>query len=97
MSTISKIYKTIIRGREVTGRTRAYSALITMDDKLLEGYGYSPELLRGGVKNWPWRLATENRHHSQLKDLNVAKTDIEMAVHYGQSQNGPSTDRQEIA
>jgi hypothetical protein len=97
MNTISRIYKSIIRSREVTGRTRAYSALITMDDKLLEGYGYSPELLRGGVKNWPWRLATENRRHSQLKGLGIAKTDIEMVVHYGQSQNAPSTDRQKIA
>ncbi|MFT5665756.1 MAG: hypothetical protein ACI9YO_000808 [Gammaproteobacteria bacterium] len=101
MNTISKIYKSIIRGREVTGRMRAYSALIAMDSKLLEGYGYSPELLRGGLKNWPWRLTSEmspeNHLHGQLKDLGIAKTNIEMTVRYGQSQNDQSTERQEIA
>jgi hypothetical protein len=101
MNTISRIYKSIIRGREVTGRTKAHSALMSMDAKLLEGYGYSPKLLRGGVKNWPWRLtseiATESHIEGQLKDLSIAKTDIEMALRYGQSQNDSLTERQEIA
>ena len=101
MNTISRIFNSIIRSRVDTGISRAYSTLIAMDPSLLEGYGYSPELLRGGVKNWPWRLtseiATESHIEGQLKDLGIAKTDIEMTLRYGQSQNDSLTERQEIA
>ena len=95
MNTISKIYKSIIKGREVTGRMRAYSVLMAMDVKLVEKYGYSHKLLRGGLKNWPWRQTSEmapvSQPHSQLKDLSVAKTGSEMTSRYGQSQNDQST------
>ncbi len=95
MNTISKIYKSLIEGREVTGRMRAYSVLMAMDVKLVEKYGYSHKLLRGGLKNWPWRLTSEmapvKHPHSQLKDLGAAKTDSEMTLRYGQSQNDQAT------
>ena len=91
MNTISKIYNSIIEGREVTGRMRAYSVLMAMDVKLVEKYGYSHKLLRGGLKNWPWRQTSEIAPVSQLKDLSAAKTDSEMTSRYGQSQNDQAT------
>jgi len=39
------------------GRIRAHKVLIGQSDWVLDDLGISRELLKGGVKNWPWKNA----------------------------------------
>ncbi len=97
MNIFSRIHKSMARSREATGKAKAHSVLMTMDKEWVERYGYSHELLRGGIKNWPWRLTPENQPHSNINDMQITKTNIEMATQYGHSQNDSSAEQQKTA
>ena len=43
------------RACEQSGRTRALTALRSMDPRFLRESGLSPELIEQGVEAWPWR------------------------------------------
>lgn len=44
---------------EVVGRARTLSVLRQQSDRTLQDAGFSPELVRIGIKAWPWRAEDE--------------------------------------
>ncbi len=41
---------------EIVGRARTLSVLRQQSDRTLVDLGFSPELVRTGIKAWPWRV-----------------------------------------
>lgn len=56
MNWYRRFAKSILDSLERSGRARALAALERMDPDLLREHGFSPELLRHGLRAWPWRL-----------------------------------------
>jgi len=59
MITISTIIESTGRFFDTIARARVQSTLLTMGREWVERNGYSWELLRAGVSEWPWRQTTE--------------------------------------
>jgi uncharacterized protein YjiS (DUF1127 family) len=103
MKTMSAIIKSTGRFFEATSRARVQSTLLTMGRDWVEHHGYSWELLRAGVSEWPWRQSPEtvvaeqeiNRAIAELNsysdrelhDLRISRCGIENAVRYGRCEN----------
>ena len=101
MKTMFAIIKSTGRLFDTIARARVQSALLAMGRVWVERHGYSWELLRAGVSEWPWRQSTqavtaeretrraiaELSHYSdrELDDLRIHRGGIENAVRYGRS------------
>ena len=49
------LFEKVIDRFEVVGRARTLSVLRQLSDRTLEDSGFSPELIRIGIKAYPWR------------------------------------------
>ena len=56
-------FERMIEKFEIVGRARTLSVLRQQSDRTLEDAGFSPELVRVGIKAWPWRA--EDHHLNQ--------------------------------
>lgn len=56
MNWYRRFAKSLVQSLERSGRARALAVLERMDPDLLREHGFSPELLRQGLRAWPWRL-----------------------------------------
>jgi uncharacterized protein YjiS (DUF1127 family) len=113
MKTMSAIIKSTGRVFDTIARARVHSTLLTMGREWVERNGYSWELLRAGVSEWPWRQNPETvaaekeikRAIAELKDfsdrelhdLRIHRRCIENAVRYGRGDNGFEQDPQKSA
>lgn len=113
MNTMSTIFRAIKRAFEVLAMTRVQSTLLSMGPEWVERHGYSYELLRGGVKNWPWRQASEGQEKEnepgrviselkrpgdgELADPGVAESGIESAMRYDHSKEYIELNQQDTA
>jgi hypothetical protein len=103
MKTMSAIIKSTGRFFDATAKARVQSTLLTMGREWAERHGYSWELLRAGVSEWPWRQSPESDNAEQeikraiaelnsfsdreLHDLRINRCGIENAVRYGRCEN----------
>ena len=103
MKTMSAIIKSTRRFFDATAKARVQSTLLTMGREWVERHGYSWELLRAGISEWPWRQSPEARAAEQeikraiaelnsfsdreLEDIRIVRCDIENAVRYGRCEN----------
>lgn len=53
------LFEKMIDRFEIVGRARTLSVLRQQSDRALIDAGFSPELVRVGIKAWPWRTADE--------------------------------------
>ncbi|MCG6889305.1 MAG: hypothetical protein LJE92_06920 [Gammaproteobacteria bacterium] len=74
MITISTIIESTGRFFDTIARARVQSTLLTMGREWVERNGYSWELLRGGVSEWPWRQTTQ----AIATDLDTRRTIAEL-------------------
>ena len=56
---------------EIVGRARTLSVLRQQSDRSLLDAGFSPELVRIGVKAWPWRSEDELAVKNSLNRSNL--------------------------
>ena len=56
MNWYQRFTKSLLNAFETSGRARVLTFLRGMDASTLRELGYSPELVREGVRAWPWRL-----------------------------------------
>jgi len=101
MKTMTAMIESTGRLFDTIAKARVQSALLAMGRVWVERHGYSWELLRAGVSEWPWRQSTEavateretrraiaelNRFSDrELHDLRIHRAGIESAVRYGRS------------
>ena len=101
MKTMFAIIKSRGRLFDTIAWARVQSALLAMGRVWVERHGYSWELLRAGVNEWPWRQSTEaatteresrraiaelNRFSDrELHDLRIHRSGIENAVRNGRA------------
>lgn len=57
---------------EIVGRARTLSVLRQQSDRTLVDAGFSPELIRIGIKAWPWRAGDQVANQVNLTPANVA-------------------------
>ncbi len=109
MNTISKTINSMNRFFDRVAKARMQSTLLTMGRAWVEDKGYSYEALRGGVSAWPWRKPAEvvakekhmNRmirelksyNDRELRDIGIARCEIEYAVRHGRRGDEFETDR----
>ena len=99
MITISRAIKSIEHYLENMAEAKVDSTLLTMGCEWTEDKGYSYAALRVGVNGWPWRASPEkiiaekeikrvigelkSYTDRELRDLNIARAEIETAVRDG--------------
>ena len=105
MNTMSKVLKSMEGFFESIARARVQSTLLSMGRDRVEKYGYSYDMLRAGVSEWPWRATPEavaeakevkraiselnNFSNRELHELGINRNGIENAVRYGRPENDP--------
>lgn len=57
----------IIANKELKARRETLAILSRKSDRQLLDCGISPELLKEGIKAWPWRMASEELEIPYLK------------------------------
>ena len=110
MKTMSAIIKATQRFFEATARARVQSTLLSMGREWVERQGYSWELLRSGVSEFPWRQSTATVQSEkairraitelnsfsdrELHDLRIHRSGIENAVGHSHSENNSQLEPQ---
>lgn len=110
MKTMSVMIKSTGRLFDTIAKARVQSTLLVMGRVWVERHGYSWELLRAGVSEWPWRQNTEavatergtrraiaelNRFSDrELHDLRIHRGGIENAVRHGRTDNRFAQDQE---
>lgn len=70
---------------EIVGRARTLSVLRQQSDRTLLDAGFSPELVRIGIKEWPWRA--EDVLAEQRSDQSSTPAGINTAVDHAAVSN----------
>ena len=65
-------FERMIERFEIIGRARTLSVLRQQSDRSLLDAGFSPELIRMGIKAWPWRSGDEFAVQTCVSRSNLA-------------------------
>ena len=108
MNTINKTVKSMKHFFENLAKARMQSTLLSMGREWVESNGYSYEAVKAGVSKWPWHSSPEkvtrekeisrairelrSYNDRELRDIGMARSEIEYAVRYGRRGEEFDTD-----
>jgi uncharacterized protein YjiS (DUF1127 family) len=80
MMRYQEVKRLILAALERQGRARTLALLRGMDPRSLSDMGFSPALLRQGVRAWPWRVEEDVEATGSPTKAGASRTEIRTAV-----------------